>query len=222
MSIIKKIYKKIIPAGSSIQFFLWKYRHLFDKNFSKGELNDADFNHPHRLKLLSILRESQPFDNVLEIGCGKGTNIFLFAKHFPDVVYKGVDINKNNVKYANSYTVKNSFTNITFNFANIIHLSDIADKSFDILVCDAVLIYVDDNLINSVASEFIRIAKKKIVLVDFHDENTNSKGYQHNKIWVRNYYKLFENCDVKMSKIEKDTWTKQWELYGRFIDISLN
>ncbi len=222
MSIIKKIYKKIIPAGSSFQFLLWKYRHLIDKSFSKGELNDADLNHPHRLKLVSIIKESQDFDNVLEIGCGKGTNIFLFAKHFPDVVYKGIDINKNNVKYANSYAAKNSFPNITFEWGNIKHLSGIADKSFDILVCDAVLIYVDANLIKTVASEFKRIAKNKIILVEFNDDQTNSNGYEHNKCWVRNYEKLFENCDVKMSEIEKGTWTEQWEHYGRFVEISLN
>ncbi len=222
MKFLKIIYKKIIPENSSFQFFLWKYRHIIDKKYGSESIDLKDLNHPHRFKIIDILKKDS-FTNVLEIGCGKGHNLFLLSENFPQLSFTGIDINKRSIEITKKYASEKKFSNISFSTKNFQNLKQIPDKQFDVVISDAVLIYVDSKIIDSITKEIIRIAKKRIILIEYFDEQTDALGYAFNRCWIRNYQLLFKEFskEILIEKIEAGIWTENWEKFGRYIEIIL-
>ena len=222
MDFLKKVYKKIIPENSSFQFFLWKYRHIVDKRFAKDSIKLKDINHPHRFKIVEILKRDS-FSSLFEIGCGKGHNLFLFSLIFPDSKFTGIDINKRSITIAKKYALEKQISNIDFSSKNLKKLKQYQDNEFDVIISDAVLIYVDAKLIKSISRELIRIAKKRIILIEYFDEQTDAFGYAFNKCWIRNYQKLFKDFSeiILIENIETGIWTQNWEKFGKYIEVIL-
>ncbi|ACT92853.1 class I SAM-dependent methyltransferase [Dyadobacter fermentans] len=70
--------------------------------------------------------------DVLDLGCGDGTTALPSARLGANV--QGVDIARNLVAAGNARAQAEGLTNITFREGDAIHLDDIADESFDLVV----------------------------------------------------------------------------------------
>jgi len=168
-------------------------------------------NHSHRKELMEVISELPSFESVLEVGSNCGPNLQLIRRSFPEVATAGLDINAAAIlegvrKLEDSLFVVGKADALPFK-----------DKTFDIVLTDAVLIYIPPDKITNVIGELGRVARKALVLVEWHSDRANDLG-EFDAHWTRNYKKLFD--DVALHKIK--SWPDcMWQKYGYIIQASL-
>ena len=116
-----------------------------------------DTKHPHRSLLLERISSHAPFSRLLEIGCGCGPNLYLLAKQYPEAELIGIDINPTAVEKGNEFFQKQGLNNVHLITGKSQNLSRFKEKYFDIVLTDAVLIYVTPQDIKSVIQEMMRV-----------------------------------------------------------------
>lgn len=179
-------------------------------------------NHPHRKELIDAIQEMRPFGSILEVGCSCAPNLALIKKEFLNVEVAGIDINKYVIEEA-----KRKVPEGNFKVAKADKLP-FPDKSFDIVFTDAVLMYVDDKKIVETIREFLRVAKKALIFVEWHSYIGDGLGKEkiikdyYQNIYVRNYKRLMElfgeNAEMSMIK----NWpSENWQKYGEIIRVRL-
>ena len=204
--------------GTKIDERYWAKRYRKDQSDLIKEHYAKD-----RLYLLKKIK-SDVFNSVLEIGSKGGRNLRMIAKSFPDVKLVGIDISSEAVKNGNELFKKEGLNNVTL-FEGHADRLDFNDKSFDLVFSFAVLIYIDPKKIHKVLSEMIRVAKKRVLILEWHDPKLR-KGKFIN-LWVYNYEKLL-NCfknqirTFEITKIPNDEFKDtNWKKYGYYIDVKL-
>lgn len=177
--------------------------------------------HPHRILILREMLRI-PFKSVFEIGCGAGANLANIYNVFKGAEVGGTDINpeaiaiaKKNLPYAKDLEVGTA-DDIFF-----------SDKSIDMIITDAVLLYVSPRKIKKVFSEMARVARNGVILCEPYRE----KLWQRLKIWqseglhLHNYPKLLEQAgfyNISMTKITKEYWDDSlWYNYGYIISARI-
>uniref|UniRef100_A0A7V3N4R6 Methyltransferase domain-containing protein n=1 Tax=candidate division CPR3 bacterium TaxID=2268181 RepID=A0A7V3N4R6_UNCC3 len=195
----------------------WKNRPLIDKKHSDwrekdGNWIDAYWNsrlHPHRALIMKELKELVPFHSVLEVGCNCGPNLWNIKQEYPGVRVFGIDINKYCILKAIKYLPEGNFS------LGEVDKIPFPDKSFDILLTDAVLIYVGPKKIKKVIKEFIRVTKKAMIFVEWKgNSKLGEVQYSH---WARDYSALLKDFGLtcKLIKIPKEIWSSpNWAELG--------
>lgn len=145
----------------------WSTRHLYNENWIENCWRSR--NNPHRSFLVERISKFSP-NSVLEIGCACGPNLYHIAKKFPDAKVKGIDINPMAVQKGNEWFKQEGVSNIKLEVGKAQELKQFADKSFDVVFTDAVLIYVSPDEIKQVVKEMLRIGWA-IVLNEWHSFN---------------------------------------------------
>lgn len=177
--------------------------------------------HPHRIL---ILREMLRFvfKSVFEIGCGAGVNLANIYNVFRGVEVGGTDVNpdaialaKKMVPYAKDLEIGTT-DDIFF-----------SDKSIDLIIADAVLLYVDRKKIHKTIKELARVVRNGVVFCEPYDPRWWKRIWVGNKekMYLHNYPKLLEKYgfyDVKVTKIEKQFWDDSlWYTYGYIISAKI-
>jgi ubiquinone/menaquinone biosynthesis C-methylase UbiE len=143
-------------------------RHLYDgEGWIEGYWRSR--NHPHRPFLVDrICRFST--NSVLEIGCACGPNLYHIAKKFPNAEVRGIDINPMAVQKGNEWFKEEGISNVKLEVGRAQELKQFADKSFDVVFTDAVLIYISPDEIKHIVKEMLRVGRV-IVLNEWHSFN---------------------------------------------------
>ena len=118
------------------------------------------WNHPHRQMIVDALRGFQ-FDSVLEVGCAAGANLFRIHREFPKVRLSGTDVN------AHAIDVARHFLTGDLRVGTLAQAA-FPDQCADVVLTDMVLIYVTE--IDKTLAEIRRLARKHIVLCEFHSQ----------------------------------------------------
>lgn len=113
--------------------------------------------------------------SLMEIGCGSGPNLINIAKALPGRQLGGVDINPEAITLCNQ-----TFKGGHFRVGSAEDMM-MTDKSTDIILSDAFLIYVGPLKINKYLQEMKRVARNNVVLVEYH----------HKSWWKRQWLRLF-------------------------------
>ena len=196
-------------------FSYWKNRKIDDerrdwqgnsKTWLQGYWDSAF--HCHRNQLIKELSKLK-FNSLLEIGCNVGANIARIRKFLPDDKIAGIDINEDAINFA-----KEKLPAVNWEVEDILEGLPFLNNSYDIVLADAVLMYIGPEKIDFVLDEINRVAKKYIVLVDWGSDSEDIKDFH----WVRNYEKLLEYRGFKVNKIKITKWpTKSgnWERNGK-------
>ena len=217
---IKRLANKIF--GTKIDEFYWKFRHIFDKKWAESYISDKSINHPHRKFLTEKISNYAPFENVLEIGCASGPNLYLLAKKFPETKFYGIDISEKAIRTGQKYFEKENVKNVFLETGKIDDIKNLQDKSIDLIFTDAALIYIGPDKINFVIEEMLRITKKAIILCEQHKNYEPSFYKDH---WIHNYYLLFGKFlpkeKIKFTKISPEIWNGDWEKIGYIIEVIL-
>lgn len=189
-------------------------KHYWQKRMGDGWVesywNTKD--HPHRALLVhgvETLKINHQINTILEVGCGAGTNIALLKDYFPTVDYFGVDISEHAITKASKF-----LPDVTYRVADVLQLP-FADKSMDVVISDACLMYIDDLNIAKALKEIDRIARHGIILIEWHDESLG--GVVRESHWARNYQALLKSLGYQtiQLKITKDLWPeKNWMKFG--------
>ena len=146
----------------------WSTRHLYDESWIENYWNSR--NHPHRSFLVERICRFSPIYSILEIGCACGPNLYQIAKKFPDAEVRGIDINPIAVQKGNEWVKEEGISNVKLEVGKAQELRRFADKSFDVVFTDAVLIYIPPDEIKQVVKEMLRISRV-IVLNEWHSFN---------------------------------------------------
>lgn len=182
----------------------WKQRKITDEDVKRMEEN---YMHSHRLKLLEIVRHLKP-KSVLEVGCGIGLNLQHIKSELSETRLSGIDINKYLImeavkKLKDAQLVVGDIQDLPFK-----------DNSFDLVISDATLIYINNKDIKNIIKEMKRVAKQNIVLVEFQDEKECMVDYK----WKRDYEKYFKNTISHKIRLWGDNL---WDKYGYIIVAGL-
>jgi len=207
--------------GSKTDEMYWRFRHVFgSRKWAEKYLSEASLNHPHRKFIIDKIAGCAPLKTILEIGCASGPNVYLLAKKFPEVKLYGIDISKKAVETGNKLLKKESISNVKLYAGKADELGQFPDKSFDIVFTDATLIYIDPDKINKVIGEMLRVARKAVILNEWHKETPESFYNDH---WVHNYKSLFKQFipedKIKFTKLPENLWDRNWSEYGYIIEI---
>jgi len=213
--------RKLINAtiGTTFDELIWSFK--YKKNEQQILLDW--WNIEDRLFLLTKISEVS-FDSVLELGSNCGPNLRMIAKHYPNARIAGTDISKNSVALGNRLFLSSSINNVNLYFGKA-HILNFPDKSFDLVFTFAVLLYVGPDKIEAVLNESIRVAKKRILFLEWHDGSV--KNYNFKEHWIYNFMFLLQKFKSRISsfsivKIPSDEFSDiNWKRYGYFIDIIL-
>ena len=181
-------------------------RNKESKNWIEDYKNSV--NHPHRKKTLEILRRLEP-SSLLEVGANCGPNLALIQAAFPHMTLKGIEPSR-----------QAAFAGATEEYDILIgdasHLP-FGIGAFDCVLADAVLMYVPPEEIRDAMREICRVAKKHVILVEWHDESV--EGVVKDFHYARNYTKHLEyyGFEVEMIKITEEMWpTEKWVNNGYY------
>ena len=216
---LNKVLRKVLGGSTIIDERHWAKKYKGDQSGLIREYHAED-----RSYLLEKIR-SNPFKSVLEVGSKQGRNLRMIARSFPDVKLAGIDISPEAVKIGNELLQKEGLANVTLFEAKADQL-DFDDESFDLVFVFAVLMYIDPKKILTVLSEMIKVATKRVLILEWHDPEL-SKGKFTNH-WIYNYEKLLEPFQSKIESLEITKITENefeddnWKKYGYYIDARIN
>lgn len=191
----------------------WRERKInWDADYMTGVIN-----HPHRQLILDTLAKLQ-FRSILEVGMGAGANLARIKQQWPAVEVGGCDINRDAVITAGKYLKDAKYLDVAD--PRDIFLSD---RSIDVVLSDACLIYFSPKAIRDALREMRRVARSYLVLCEFHHPSLYQRlrlqmtgGY-----YAYNYQRLLEELDffnIKINKIPKEVWPgTPWEQFGSII-----
>jgi SAM-dependent methyltransferase len=224
-----QLYGKIPPRlrlylhrllGTRLNEFIWASRAISaGKDYSGAE------GEPHRRALLERISAFSPLNSVLEIGCGTGLNLYLLSKRFPDARLEGIDINSGSVEHGNAFFKQQGIQNVKLTIGKADRLG-FEDKSFDIVLTDAVLMYIGPDKIKEVVREMIRVTRKTMILNEWHSfEHDFDPLGSYVGHWARNYVTLLEEFipQERISAVRHQNGLfindENWQKWGAIIEV---
>ena len=220
--VVKKTIKKVVKAGAKkvskpkVQDAkYWANRPLNDKDRdwkTTGENWIEDYilstDHPHRQLIVDALKELPIPVGILEMGCNAGPNLMNLRAEFPETQLAGFDVSEQAIEKAKEF-----LPNVILKVGDLRNIP-FEDKSFDVGIADASLMYISPKEINQALDEIDRVIRKTLVIVERVSEKEENNGY----IWSRNYPKLLEKrgYQVKTIKLDENTWphSRGWQEKG--------
>lgn len=164
-------------------------------------------NHPHRDLILEALRSLEPIGGLLEIGCNVGPNLLRIQEIYPEMQLAGIDVNEDVLERAKKILPKPMFKQ-----GSVLEIP-FEDKSFGVVLCDAVFIYVDPDHILQAMKEITRVASKGVILIEWYDESL--LGVVKDYHWARDYANLLGELGFEVKEVKINEWpTKNWEKNG--------
>ena len=199
-------------------FDYWSQRPLADPKMDwaydsgdwvQGYVDSVD--HPHRQVFVDEIGKIKP-ENVLELGSNTGPNLVLLKQKFPELKIAGIDANPDAIRFA-----KHIWPEADWRVGDILQPLPYEDKSFDVILCDAVLMYVAPSEIESVMKEINRVAKKAVLIIDWFDDSKD--GVEKDWHWARSYHRWLRDLGFGLvwhRKLEEHEWpvTKKWQNNG--------
>ena len=166
-----------------------------------------------------------PINSILEVGCASGPNLYHFAEKFPEADVRGIDISPVAVQKGNEFFRKEGFSNVNLEVGRAQDLRRFADKTFDVVFTDAVLIYISPSEIRQTVKEMLRVGRV-VMLNEWHVFSRwrafflNTLYYFKSVLTARQQFK-----SIKFSLVSKASlgffvghWTRDYRsLFGEFV-----
>lgn len=185
-----------------------------------------------RAVLTEALVDLSPFDRVLEVGCGYGQSLYMLAPLFPQCAFVGVDRNAERIRAGMELFEREKFHNVQLVVGAAERLSELPEKSFDVVFTSACLLYIAPSRIEPVLSDLLRIAVRGVVLLELQSAAAEGDavtgefvGPGPNDVagyYVRDYRqllrKLAPQARITERPIGNPRWpTEQWKSRGRVV-----
>jgi len=208
--------------GTTLHELRWRVRKVEDQG--GGALC-----HPHRAFLVDRLEGFAPFESILEVGCNAGQNLVVIGKRYPGKRLYGIDISARAIKVATTILQSERIDNAVVCVGRADNLRRFADKSVDVVLTDATLMYVGPDKITRAISEMARIARRGLIFNEWHlfGEHSAGPSVWHNAHWVHDYKKLLDDVpdlnSVCVERLPPGLWNSGggWETYGALVEVSL-
>lgn len=211
--------------GSWLQEILWSTRHLYKRNWATSFLKTID--HPHRAQIIdSIKGFGMLCPKILEVGSGPGANLILLRRAFPNSELIGVDINRQAVKVGCEYFRSQGDTKVHLHHGNLGKLGFIESQSVDLILVDAVFMFITPDKIGQVVSELFRCLKPTgsgLVINDYYAKERYPEGLFSGGRWVHDLVSIINSVMPHVTiSVKKSTFTGgDWDRFGYLIEVSI-
>jgi len=209
--------------GTRLHEWLWRLRGFEDPSGGPRE-------HPHRAFLMTRLRRFAPFSSVLEVGCNVGANLVALRRAYPGVRLSGVDISPRAIRTAEARLAHQDIGDASLFVGRADDLGQFGDRSVDVALTDATLMYVGPDKITRAIAELLRVARKVLVLNEWHlfePPRAGARAHWYYAHWVHDYRALLLGMPgvgvVRVERLPSELWGPGgWEMYGALVEVELN
>lgn len=184
---------------------------------------------PRRAFLVDAVAAFAEVRSVLEVGCGRGANLYLISKALPHASLIGIDISSSAIAGARSDLAAHGVSNVRLDVDDFLDLSDFADSSVDVVVADAVLFYVPPSHIGRAVEEILRVAARGAVLCtwDLQVEGNREPWSYDDGAWIYDLRRLLgparANVVVERVPVPREVWPdKRWRQYGVILKLTID
>lgn len=207
--------------GTRLQHIKWRMHGAYDLQTSLAE--------PHRQFLAERIGHFAPFESILEVGCNAGPNLVALRRKYSDVRLYGLDISDQAIRAAMTNLTRESVDNVSVSVGRAEDLQRFADKSGDVVFTSATLMFVGPDMIAGALSEMVRVARKGILLHEWHlfeaREDGKHSHWDHAR-WVHDYLALLQGMpDVKAVRVERIPpgmcQDGAWKMYGALVEVDM-
>lgn len=146
----------------------------------------------HRELVQEIIKKHKP-ESILDVGCGNGPDMALSIVNFPSAKIVGFDRDKTNIEFIHSHVSKDAFVGELE-----LVLPTIDKASFDVVITNGVLMYVNPELFH----ELRRVAKKAVILSEKDPDRR-----------ILDVIKSFNPIITKVSAETRETWGDDSYIY---------
>lgn len=164
--------------------------------------------HPHRDLILEALKKLD-WSYLLEVGCNAGPNLIKIRARYAEQALAGIDLNTEAVEEARHQLDPA----VDLRVGSVLALPYRAG-AFDVVLADAVLMYLPPEDIDQALAEIDRVASKAVILVERFAETDQVVGH----VWGRNYGLLLSQLGYTVQElpITEKTWptSQSWIKYG--------
>ncbi len=208
--------------GTRLHELWWKIRQV-------DEMVGRSLRHPHRAFLVERIGRFAPFESLLEVGCNAGPNLVVLGRTYPDARLYGIDISAQAIKVAEKVLVQDAIGNASVSMGRADDLHRFADKSIDVALTDATLMYVGPDKIARALSELVRVARKVLIFNEwclFEGDCPGVRAYWYDAHWVHDYQALLSDMPgvrtVRVERLPHGLWGPGgWEEYGALVEVEL-
>jgi len=213
--------------GTAAQEWLWKTRHLYKGNQWARSYCET-LNHPHRSLLLAAIADFAPLHNVLEVGCNAGPNLYLLAQMLPAARLYGLDINPRAIEVGRRWLREAAIQNVELAVGKADDLHQFEDHSMDLVFTDALLIYIGPDKISQVLDELLRVTRKGLVCVEWHQPAADGgpSSYYYDAHWVHSFDALLRprlpQAAISITKLPYEAFGDAgWGQFGAIVTVRL-
>lgn len=212
------------PLAGTWQRFKWLFKYRLGR---PGHVPDFEtlLNRPHRPILLERLDSLGAWHSVLEVGCGRGVNLMLLAKRNPGATLVGLDASTVAIRDARSTLARHGIEDIRFSVGVATSLSDLSDKSMDVVFADALLMYIPPKSIVESLSEMLRVARFGILASAWHEDlPLSGKPWRYDEgTWVYDFHRVGHELlgvSFEVTPYPEGVWEDaRWRKYGAILRV---
>jgi len=197
--------------------FKWKLFWLFrKKSEAKKYLHNADLEHR---KVLANIIKSFKVHNLLDVGCGNGSNIYVIQKFInnSDFKFSGIDISSSSISLAKSrkYVFPNK---VDFSQVDILNFFKINKNIFDCILFDATLMYLTPKELIRVMKMTSKISNNLII----HELTTKTQTIITKNGFIHDYEGIFQSLKFNYEQKKSVRSDALWKKYGNLFIVKTN
>ena len=170
----------------------WQRAHRRKVRWAEDYFNSWEA--PHRRELVNRLNES-PFESLLELGCNSGPNLRALWEAGCRARLHGVDVNRQAVEYGRARFSELGISSVTLEERSLYDLHVFTER-FDVIIAVAVLMHIPPEGCQEVLQSALRLAKKRLVIVDAHRFAARPGDYptilnpKDSSMWLRDWWQI--------------------------------
>lgn len=186
---------------------------------------DALLARPHRDMLVAELGRFPAISSLLEVGCGRGVNLYRIAERYPGIVLAGLDVSRAAVRVARRELATRGLRGVTLHVGDITSMEMFRDGQFDVVLADAVLMYLPPKEIGRAIGEMLRVARYGLLLSAWHVDRAEgmTPWIYDEGTWIYDYRHVMQSCcqaHVTVRRYPDNAWTDaRWRKWGSMIHV---
>lgn len=207
-------------VGSRLQEWIWRSRHLYCYGWARGYLGTTS--HPHRSQILEVVSSFPALGSVLEVGCASGANLVNLRERLPATQLIGIDINRHAIATAQRHFAASNDKNIRLLVGRADRMPDMPNASVDVVLIDAVLMFIAPDRIHDVMAELTRVARHGLVLNEYHYPGERIGRFDGGR-WVYDLVAMLaQHLPNASIETRKSAFVGgAWDVYGTLIVVRL-
>jgi SAM-dependent methyltransferase len=182
---------------------------------------------PHRPLIRDHVLSFGAVSTVLEVGCGRGANLYGLARSGASPALLGVDLSALAVSQAREELALRGVVPLRLEVATATDLSAFPDRSADVVFSDAVLMYVPPRELALALGEMLRVARLGIVVSGWHAERPEGEepSLYDEGTWIHDLSASLRRLacgNVRVIRYPDGVWSdRRWQDYGVIITAKI-